>query len=408
MIAQVLYYLKHPWHWVRTGLGEGVPAMIRNRFPQRHLKIITITGTDGKTTSSSLLYHVLKESGKKVGLISTVAAYLGEEQIDTGFHVTAPGPKQLYRFMRLMVNQGYEYLVLETTSHGIYQFRTWGITPLIAGLTNIAHEHLDYHLTYEKYVEAKVALLKKARISIINDDDQSAPRVKRLLRSSGTTVLEYSQSERLPKVIRDAMLLKFPEPYNQSNVRLVTKIAQNLHLTPEEIATALKTFPSVPGRMERITNRRRLDIVVDFAHTPQGLEAALRTLKRQLPEGRKLIAIFGCASQRDRGKRPIMTQIAVQLADYVILTAEDPRYEDIWSIFREMKEQLTKGHRKLLSIPDRRQAIEFALLQLAKPGDIIGIFGKGHEKSMNIGGVELPWSDQEVVRETLDKPIKKV
>jgi len=407
MIPEVLYTLKRPFHWLKTGVCQALPAEIKYGFPQRKLKIICITGTDGKTTSTTLLFHVLKAAGKKVGLISTVAAYLGETEIDTGFHVTAPSPQQLYAFMRQMVDESFEYLILETTSHGIYQYRTWGIKPLVAGLTNIAHEHLDYHLTYENYLAAKVDLLQRAQIAVINSDDQSAARVRRLLKSKHQQILEYSTSERLPKVIRDVMIINFPELYNQINVRLVTKIAQTIQISDQEIAAGLKGFPGLAGRMEKITNRHRLNIVVDFAHTPQGLEAALTTLKKRLPEGSRLIAVFGCASQRDRAKRPMMTEIAVKLADYVVLTAEDPRNEDIWSIFREMTEQLTKGHDRIVTIADRRQAIEFALLKLAKAGDTIGFFGKGHEKSMNIGGAEFPWSDQDVIREILDKQQKK-
>lgn len=407
MLADAVYHLKRPFHWLKTGIGQGLVAQITYNFPQRHLKIICITGTDGKTTSSTLLYHVLKTAGKKVGLVSTVAAYIGQQEIDTGFHVTAPSPKQLYSFMRRMVNEGYEYLILETTSHGIYQYRTWGITPLIAGLTNIAHEHLDYHVTYENYVEAKVSLLKTAKVAVINADDHSANKARRMLKTKKHNLLEYSKDERLPRVIAQSVAKRFPELFNQYNVRLVYKIANYLVIKPDDIAKAITTFPQLPGRMERIPNHLNLEIVVDFAHTPQGLEAALKTLKKQLPSKGKLIAVFGCASERDRAKRPMMTEIAVNLADSVILTAEDPRRENIWAIFREMKEQLTHGHQKLISIADRREAIEFAIKKVAKAGDILGIFGKGHEKSMNIGGIELPWSDQTAINEilkTTDKP----
>jgi len=405
MIDDFLYRIKKPYHWFKTGIFNGLPAQIKYRFPERQLKIICITGTDGKTTSSTLLYHVLKKSGKKVALVSTVAAFLGDTKIETGFHVTAPQPAQLYAFMRQIVDAGYEYLVLETTSHGIYQSRTWGIKPLIVGLTNIAHEHLDYHLTYDNYLAAKLQLLKKARMAVINADDQSASKVRKLLKKQQT--LEYSQSERLPKVIRDIVISKFPEAYNQTNIRLITKIAQLLKITDLEIAKALKSFPGLSGRMEYISNRRRLKLIVDFAHTPQGLEAALATLKKQLPSGSRLIVVFGCAGLRDKAKRPMMTKIAVKLADFVVLTAEDPRTEDVWTIIRQMKEQLTHDHDKLISIADRKAAIEFAMLKLAHGGDTIAVLGKGHETSMCYGKTEYPWSDQAVIREILDKQIKR-
>src|SRR5260221_28136 len=168
MFDQLLYQLKRPFHLLKTGLLKGFPAQVKYKFPARKLKIIAITGTDGKTTSSTLLYHVLQKAGKKVALLSTVAAYIGNEEIDTGFHVTTPDPKALQGFLRKMVDEEYEYLVLEATSHGMYQYRLWGIQPMLAGVTNITREHLDYHVTYDLYLQAKVELLKKAKVAVIN------------------------------------------------------------------------------------------------------------------------------------------------------------------------------------------------------------------------------------------------
>ncbi len=402
MLAELLYWLKRPVHIIKTGLFNGLPAMIRNGFPQRKLQILAITGTDGKTTSATMLYHVLKSAGYKVGLISTVAAYIGDRQFDTGFHVTAPLPSQVFSFMREMVREGCTHLVIETTSHGIYQSRTWGWRPNLAGLTNIAHEHLDYHLTYERYVAAKALLLKSATVAVINADDQSHAKVRKELRGNAAQVVEYSVQDTLPKVVAQAIDDRFLEPYNHSNARLVYALASRVGVTPEQAAAGFATFTAVPGRMERVPNKKGLDIVIDFAHTPQGLENALTALQMQKKQSKsKIIAVFGCASERDRGKRPMMTAIACDLADYVILTAEDPRQEDIWSIIREMKEQLTTGHNKILTIADRQMAITFAITELAKKGDIVGIFGKGHEASMCIGTTEYPWSDLGAVKRAL-------
>jgi UDP-N-acetylmuramoyl-L-alanyl-D-glutamate--2,6-diaminopimelate ligase len=404
MLAQFLYTVKRPYHFVKTGLLNGLLSQIRYGFPQRKLKIITITGTDGKTTSSTLLYHVLKAAGKQVGLISTVGAYLGDQPLDTGFHVTAPQPNQIYKLMRQMISQGFEYLILETTSHGIYQYRTWGIKPEIAGLTNITHEHLDYHVTYENYLMAKVSLLQRAKKAVINADDESYPLVKKELKYHETEVIEYSHDQSLPPSLRQAMMARFTQAFNFMNTRMVIKMAQELGLSNQEIAQGIETFPEIPGRMQFIPTKKGFQVAIDFAHTPQGLQEALKALRKQMhKEGLngRLIALFGCASQRDRSKRPVMTQLAVELADLVILTAEDPRFEDIWAIIREMKEQLTVGHQKVMSIADRREAIEFALTHLAKKGDVIGIFGKGHETSMNYRGVEMPWNDAQVVNEVL-------
>lgn len=410
MLSSLVYHLKRPYHFLKTGVLNGIPAQLWYRNPQKKLKIIAITGTDGKTSSSTLLYSVLKANGKKVGLISTVAAYLGDEEVDTGFHVTAPRPWDVFQLMRRMVKENYEYLVLETTSHGIYQYRTWGITPSIAGLTNITHEHLDYHLTYDNYVAAKALLFKRAATVVLNKDDHSFFKVKKLL-SGHRDIEDYSLSEALSPLLAKTITQKFPEIYNQYNARLVTKIAEVVGLTDKEIVKGLKAFSGVKGRLQKVPNRLGFNIVVDFAHTPNALEGVLTTLKSknkvQSKPG-KLIAIFGCAGLRDHQKRPMMAEIATRLADKVIFTAEDPRTEDVWSIIRQMKEQLTPpAHRKILSIVDRGEAIYFALTKIAQPGDWIAVLGKGHEHSMCYGTTEYPWNDVDAINQMLPH-IKKV
>src|SRR5258708_8763204 len=227
MFKTALYYLKRPFHLLKTGLLKGAPGEMKAGFPARKLKILAITGTDGKTTSSTLLYHTLKQAGKKVALLSTVAAYIGDEEIDTGFHVTTPDPALLQQFMRRMVEAGYEYLVLEATSHGIYQYRLWGIQPLIVGITNITMEHLDYHVNYELYLLAKAELAKKSNTVVINADDElSFTHLKREFRGTKLQVLTYSQQDPLPKTILAAIKTRFTEPYNFINCRLVYIMAK--------------------------------------------------------------------------------------------------------------------------------------------------------------------------------------
>lgn len=363
-----------------------------------------ITGTDGKTTTSTLLYHVLHHAGKKVALISTVAAYIGKEQIDTGFHVTNPSPWQLQKLLKEIVDKKFTHVVLETTSHGIYQFRNWGITPTFAGITNITNEHLDYHVNYQEYVKAKASLLTQSELAIIPEKDQSTELLKNYLTEHNVKFITYPQSiESLPEEVQSAIQHRFPEPYNQSNASLVTTLAQQMDTSVDDIAEATKTFPGVPGRMQEVPNTKKLRIIVDFAHTPNALKQALIALRKNMKPTQKLIAIYGCASERDPGKRAPMGKYGAQLADYCIFTAEDPRHEDVWKIIREMKEQLTEGHAKIHSIPDRQTAIDFAIHNLAKSGDTIGIFGKGHEQSMNYRGVEYPWSDVEAVKQSLTK-----
>lgn len=402
MYKQILYKLKRPYHLLKTGLLNGLKSEIQYKFPAKKIKIITITGTDGKTTSTTLLYHVLRTARKKVGLLSTVAAYLGNKSIDTGFHVTSPQPSDLQKFIHEMVKQNYEYLVLEVTSHGSYQYRDWGITPIFSGITNIANDHLDYHLNYEEYLNAKANILKKAPTAVVNADDYSYQFLRRKLTS--TNLITYSKQSALPPKVQKSIQKRFPENYNQMNAKLVYALSKLLLIDDATFITAVESFQGIPGRMQIIPNKKRITIVVDFAHTPQGLRSVLRSLKEQMNKkgntGR-LIAVFGCAGQRDTSKRPEMGRIGSELADLAVFTAEDPRDEDVWSIIRQMKEGLTKNHNKIVSIAERGEAIEYALNSLALPGDTIVVLGKGHEQSMCYSGVEYPWNDVTAINQIL-------
>jgi UDP-N-acetylmuramoyl-L-alanyl-D-glutamate--2,6-diaminopimelate ligase len=405
IFKKFVYFIKRPFHFVKTGLLVGLPAEIQNKFPARKLKIICITGTDGKTTSSTLLYKVLSAAGKKVALLSTVAAYIGTEEIDTGFHVTTPDPKLLQKFMRRLVNEGYEYLVLESTSHGIYQYRLWGVHPFITGVTNITMEHLDYHLTHDLYVEAKAELLKKAQVAVVNaDDEMSFNKLKKILHKSNVQMRTYGLDMELsPKVVR-AIKSKFPEHYNLSNARLVYTIAKELEVEDEAFIKGLKNFASVPGRMQEVDPDASVQVIVDFAHTPNALDEALTAIRSKMKTQKrkgKLIAVFGCAGLRDHLKRPAMGRIGAELADLAIFTAEDPRTENVWAIIRQMKSNLGTSHGKVVSIANRGDAVLAAIQKYAEPGDTVGIFGKGHEKSMCYGSVEQPWSDLAAAQEAL-------
>ncbi|NCN03985.1 MAG: UDP-N-acetylmuramoyl-L-alanyl-D-glutamate--2,6-diaminopimelate ligase [Candidatus Pacebacteria bacterium] len=402
---QILYKFKRFYHFIKTGLLKGLLAEIKYGFPSRKIKVLAITGTDGKTTSSTLLYHVLRTAGKKVALISTVAAYIGEEKINTGFHVTTPSPDKLQKLMKKLVNDGFEYLVLETTSQGIYQHRTWGIFPYISGVTNISQDHFDYHLTFQNYLAAKALILRDSEKIILNKDDSSYQPLKDILKVSESKVVSYSKDHQLAGVIHRAIKKRFKEEYNLSNSLLVTKFSKLLDISDQDIADGILSFNGIPGRMEEIENKKGIRVVVDFAHTPQGLESALTALKAQTKRPSKLIAVYGSAGLRDAIKRPMMGKVGTDIADYCIFTAEDPRTEDIWSIIRQMKEQLKTNHQKIISIPDRYKAIEFALTKLANRGDTVAILGKGHEQSMCYGNVEHPWDDREAVRKILSSGV---
>lgn len=403
-MQEIIYNLKYWYHFFKTGLIKGALASIKYNFPARKLKIIAITGTDGKTTSTTMLYHVLKTANKKVALLSTVAAYIGDEKIDTGFHVTSPDADKLQKFLARMVENKIEYLVLEFTSHGAYQNRLWGIKPAIVGVTNVTHEHLDYHLNYENYLEAKTKVIKKAPVVVLNEDDTSFHKIKKYL-SNKNQLITYGVEQKLTKKVREAIQNKFLASYNQLNAKLVTKIAEQLNLTTEEIAQGIKSFPGVEGRMQFIKSKKRsLTVVIDFAHTPNALENALIGIKKYMRKHKitgKLISVYGCAGLRDAKKRPIMGKIGLEHSDLAVFTAEDPRTEDVWSIIRQMKEQLETGHNRIVSIADREKAIDFAINNLAKKGDVVALFGKGPEKSMCYGKVEYPWSEEAAVEKAL-------
>lgn len=389
----------------KAHLLEAILANVLYGFPSRRLKVIAITGTDGKTTTSTLVYHVLKSAGKNVALISTVAAFIGDEEIDTGFHVTNPSPFALQRLLSKVASKGMEYVVLEVTSHGIDQNRNWGITPEVAAITNVTHEHLDYHKTFDNYLETKAKLLVGSGMAILNQDAQgSYEQLLRIMKRNNVEITTVSAKTLPAKVLRAAKQRFGQETYNFENTAIALGIAKAVGVNDAEVASALKTFPGVKGRMEVIPNEIGLQIIVDFAHTPNALERALTTLKSKTRSGKKqgrLISIFGCAGLRDVTKRPLMGEIASRLSDLTVFTAEDPRTEDIWTIINQMKSGVVRGHDKIVSIEDRFKAIEFAIKKLAQSGDVILITGKGHERSMNLGHGETPWSDQEAVQKIL-------
>lgn len=393
-------YLKNIAH-----LFEAIVANILYGFPSKRVKVLAITGTDGKTTTSTLLYHILNSSGKKVALISTVAAFIGDSEIDTGFHVTNPSPFALQRLLRRTIKEGMEYVVLEVTSHGIDQHRNWGITPTLAGITNVTHEHLDYHKTYDAYVATKARLLLGAKHAFINKNaTMSYDKLHSTIKQAGVVFTIVDTDELSSSLVKATRKRFGEEQYNFENVALASAMARQIGIDDKVIAKALITFTGVKGRMESIPNDRGMTIIVDFAHTPNALERALESMRGKMKKEKnsgKLIVLFGCASERDVNKRPVMGEIAVRLADYAIFTAEDPRREDIWSIINQMKSGVRSGHNKIVSVADRFEAIQFAITTLAKKGDTILITGKGHEQSMNIGGVEYNWNDEAAVRKVL-------
>lgn len=376
---------------------EALVASVRYGFPGRKLRVIGVTGTDGKTTTVNMIYKILKDAGKKVSMISTINAVVAGKVYDTGFHVTSPDRGDVQSFLSQSVSHQDEFMVLEVTSHGLAQFRVWGIPFEVGVLTNVTHEHLDYHKTFANYFQTKMKLIKVAKVGIINQSlrgerGNMGDKRKRLV-SFGLHKGDFNQEKLKLK-------LKLPGEYNIENALAALAVTTELGIDPKIARKTLESFSGLNGRMEEIKNNRGIKVVVDFAHTPNALEQALQTLRKETKG--KLIAVFGAASERDVAKRPLMGEISSKLADITILTDEDPRFEDRSKIINHIASGM-KGAaegRNLFKEPDRKKAIKMALA-IAKKGDTVGIFGKGHEKSMNYLGKEKPWSDQEAVKEVL-------
>lgn len=396
-------------------------------FPAKKMKIIGVTGTDGKTTTVNLIHHILSKSGYKSAMVSTVCAKIGDEEIDTGFHVTAPNPRLLQKLLLKMVDSGTEVAVLEATSHGLDQFRLWGIDFEITVLTNITHEHIDYHGSFENYRSSKLKLLEKSKTVVLNKDDRSYDYLDTKIRRYGDTkIVTYGL-----KSGADFTPQKFPfktnllGEYNRYNCLAAIGAAISLGVDKEKVLSAISSFAGVKGRLEEIKNGRGVKIIVDFAHTPNALEQILKLLQERKQKGKKLIVVFGAAGLRDKAKRPLMGEIAGKYADFSVITAEDPRTEDVSEICRQITQgclsvnareinvtkQFSIGNqfvtRKGMGnyftiITDRQEAINFAVNNLAEKADTVVICGKGHEKSMCFGTTEYQWSDQEAVRKALN------
>ncbi len=391
--------------------GQAVTAHVANGFPARGVTFIGVTGTDGKTTTSSMIYHILHSVGKKVALVSTVAAIIDGKSYDTGFHVTNPDPAALLKYIKLAIRAKSEFIVLEVTSHGLDQHRVFGIPFKIGVITNITHEHLDYHKTYDNYVAAKFKLLQSSQIAIINRDDQSYEnikfKIKREARFSQKKVITYglrSDADINPRVFpfKNHLLGDF----NNYNCLAAISVCLQLGLLPDEIRNALADFSAPVGREEIVYNKD-FAVMIDFAHTPNAIEQILSAIKKDIKKTGKIIHVFGAAGLRDHTKRPLMGEASDKYADITILTAEDPRTEKVNEIIRQickgMKNyELRTKNNTLLIIEDRQQAIDKAIA-LAKKGDMVVVTGKGHESSMNFGKDEVPWNDHEAVKSALEK-----
>ncbi len=399
-------------------------------YPARKMCIIGVTGTDGKTTTCNLIYRILLAAGYKCGIITSVNAVIGDEVLDTGFHVTTPESLDVQRYLYQMVSAGLTHAVLESTSHGLDQDRVTACEFDIAVYTNITHEHLDYHKTYENYRQAKAQLLGELsltfpkqggnpRLAVLNRDDASYDFLHSIntqnetsygIRNNADIKAEkyWQDEEGLHIQLRttndrlqlDSHLLGDFNVYNILAAYTATVVG--LGISPETAYEGIASLDAVSGRMERISLGQDFLAFVDFAHTPNALINALRTAK-SLSKG-KVIAVFGSAGLRDRQKRRLMAESSIETADFTILTAEDPRTESLDAILAEMADAaISKGGeegKNFWRIPDRGEAIRFAL-SLAQPGDVVIACGKGHEQSMAFGEIEYFWDDRVAMRASL-------
>lgn len=391
-----LYHFWESWFWV-----------LRYGYPAGKMVIVGVTGTDGKTTTCTLIYEMLKAAGWKCGMVTTVAAkYLGREgevTVNTGLHNTVPDAKDLQALLRRMEEAGVTHVVLETTSHALEQNRVEGVNFRVAVLTNITHEHLDYHGTMEKYKEAKKRLFTMPSVKevVLNEDDGSYAEFKLACEGAGKSVAGYKKS-RLSRISST-----LSGDYNKYNVAAAEATAGILGVEKRIVKAVVAGFAGVSGRREEVVAGQKFKVYVDFAHTPNALEAILTQLRKELAPGARLIVVFGCTGERDRSKRPMMGRIAEQLAEVVIITSDDTRSENQDDIAAAIiggfaNYDLRVGNGTLIKENDRRIAIRKAV-SVAKPGDILLLAGKGHEKTILLGGVDHPWSDADVAREEVRK-----
>ncbi|MFO7917382.1 MAG: UDP-N-acetylmuramoyl-L-alanyl-D-glutamate--2,6-diaminopimelate ligase [Anaerolineae bacterium] len=401
-----------------------------HNFPGRHLKVVGVTGTDGKTTTVRLTASICRAAGHPTGSVDSITATIGEREVATGFHTTTPDAGEMQAYLAGMVAEEMEYAIIESTSHGLAQHRVTACEYDVAAVTNVTHEHLDYHGSYEAYRGAKRKLFEHlntsfhkpgvAKVAVLNRDDSSYDYLRAV---SADRQITYGLEKEAQVTASDishsgaglAFTLVMPDTtipvrssligrYNVYNILAAASVGYSQGFTPNAIAEGIASVKAVPGRMESIDGGQPYTVIVDFAHTPNALEEALHTV-RTLTQGR-ITVVFGCAGLRDEAKRPWMGEIAGRLADRVVITAEDPRTESL----AEIMEQIAKGCRHsgrregegFWRIGDRDKAIGWAL-ETATPGDLIIITGKGHEQSMCFGTTEYPWSDQEAVLKHLKR-----
>lgn len=404
--------------FVRLEDTEDAVGKLATQFygdPTAHLTLVGVTGTNGKTTIATLLYNMFRKFGYKVGLCSTVCNYIDTEAVPADH--TTPDPITLNSLLARMVKAGCQYAFMEVSSHSIHQKRIGGLRFKGGIFTNLTRDHLDYHKTFENYRDAKKAFfdgLSKNAFAVTNLDDRNG---QIMVQNTQATVKTYSQrtladfKARLLEMSFEGMLLdingrevsvSFVGKFNVSNLLAVYGTAVMLGQDPEKVLTVLSTLHSVNGRFQTLRSPRGYTAIVDYAHTPDALVNVLNAIHEVLNRKGELITVCGAGGNRDKGKRPLMAQEAANRSDKVIITSDNPRFEDPQSIILDMLAGLdAEQSRKVLSIVDRREAIRTACM-MAKPGDVILVAGKGHENYQEIEGVKHHFDDKEELQKVFE------
>jgi UDP-N-acetylmuramoyl-L-alanyl-D-glutamate--2,6-diaminopimelate ligase len=393
-------------------------GMIATNFydnPSENIKLVGVTGTNGKTTTVTLCYHLFKKLGYKVGLISTVVNKVDNKDIPSTH--TTPDPIKLNALLAEMIHEGCEYCFMEVSSHAVDQKRIAGLKFSVAGFTNLSHDHLDYHKTFKDYLLAKKAFfdqLSSDAVAITNIDDKNGNVMVQNTKAAVKSYALFSDSDYKAKLIEshfsgllinidgDEIWSKLVGTFNAYNLLLVYGIARSLNVEKLELLRIISLLESVEGRFQYFKSNNDVTVIVDYAHTPDALENVLNSIKNLRTGNEKLITIVGCGGNRDAEKRPLMSNIACRFSNKVIITSDNPRNEDPNDIIAQMMKGVEPvDFKKTLSLVDRKDAIKTAVM-MAESGDIILIAGKGHEKYQEISGVKYPFDDFEIAKELIN------
>lgn len=383
--------------------------------PSEKLKLIGVTGTNGKTTTATLLHAVFRRLGFKTGLISTVRNMVNDLEISSTH--TTPDPVQLNLLLSKMNEVGCTYCFMEVSSHAVVQHRVSGLLFHGGVFTNITRDHLDYHKTFDAYIQAKKGffdMLPSDAFALVNADDRNhrimVQNTKGQVKTFGlgtvadfkAKILEKSVSGLLLNIDGSDVLCRLTGSFNAYNLLAVYAASVLLGQDKLAVLTAISSLEAPEGRFEQVQSSNGISGIIDYAHTPDALQNVLNTIADLRNGNEQVITVVGCGGDRDAGKRPQMAAIAAELSDRVILTSDNPRSEDPEEIIRQMREGVSPAYtRKVLSVTDRREAVRTACA-LAKPGDIILLAGKGHEKYQEIKGVKYPFDDRRVLEESFE------